>query len=118
MKFGEVALQPPELTAKPRTNVSRGQPGKKSRVLGMLLSLGGVSLLSTTSLARQRILAEERELAVQVLAGAEEAAAACLASGEKPETCHTVMARKESCHAGEGDWAGDPQMKVLSLDTP
>lgn len=53
MKFGEVALQPPELTTKPRTNVSRGQPGKKSRVLAMLLSPGGVSLLSTTSLVRQ-----------------------------------------------------------------
>lgn len=30
VKFGEVALQPPELTAKPRKSMSPGQPGKKS----------------------------------------------------------------------------------------
>lgn len=65
MKFGEVALQPPELTAKLRTSVSRGQPSKKSLVLGMLLSPGPMSQLSTTSLARQGILEEERERVVQ-----------------------------------------------------
>lgn len=65
VKFGEVALQPPELTAKPRTSVGRDQPGKKPLKLRMLLSPGGVSQPSATSLARQRIVAEERERAVQ-----------------------------------------------------
>uniref|UniRef100_A0A671G6P0 Coiled-coil domain containing 137 n=1 Tax=Rhinolophus ferrumequinum TaxID=59479 RepID=A0A671G6P0_RHIFE len=65
VKFGEVALQPPELTAKPRTSISRGQPGKKPLMLRVLLSPGGVSQPSATSLARQRIVAEERERAVQ-----------------------------------------------------
>nr|XP_019591243.1 PREDICTED: coiled-coil domain-containing protein 137 isoform X1 [Rhinolophus sinicus] len=65
VKFGEVALQPPELTAKPRMSMSRDQPGKKPLMLRMLLSPGGVSQPSATSLARQRIVAEERERAVQ-----------------------------------------------------
>ncbi|XP_055264314.1 coiled-coil domain-containing protein 137 [Moschus berezovskii] len=64
VKFGEVALQPPELTAKPRMSVSRDQPGKKSLMLKKLLSPGSVSQPLTTSLARQRIVAEERERAV------------------------------------------------------
>ncbi|XP_008518615.2 coiled-coil domain-containing protein 137 [Equus przewalskii] len=65
VKFGEVALQPPELTARPRTGMNRGQPGKKSLMLRMLLSPGGVSQPLNTSLARQRIVGEERERAVQ-----------------------------------------------------
>ncbi|XP_054449302.1 coiled-coil domain-containing protein 137 [Pteronotus mesoamericanus] len=65
VKFGEVALQPPELTAKPGVSASRNQPGKKSLILGMLLSPGGVSQPPVTSMARQRILAEESARAVQ-----------------------------------------------------
>uniref|UniRef100_M3YJ52 Coiled-coil domain containing 137 n=1 Tax=Mustela putorius furo TaxID=9669 RepID=M3YJ52_MUSPF len=65
VKFGEVALQPPELTAQPRTSTSRDQPGKKSLMLRRLLSPGGVSQPLSTSLARQRIIREERERAVQ-----------------------------------------------------
>ncbi|XP_016019339.2 coiled-coil domain-containing protein 137 [Rousettus aegyptiacus] len=65
VKFGEVALQPPELTAKPKTGVSRSQPGKKSLMLGVLLSPGSVSQPLATSLARQRIVAEERARVVQ-----------------------------------------------------
>ncbi|XP_004433016.2 PREDICTED: coiled-coil domain-containing protein 137 [Ceratotherium simum simum] len=65
VKFGEVALQPPELTIRPKASMSRGQPGKKSLMLRMLLSPGGVSLPPTTSLAPQRIIGEERERAVQ-----------------------------------------------------
>ncbi|XDB61509.1 PREDICTED: coiled-coil domain-containing protein 137 [Capra hircus] len=64
VKFGEVALQPPELTAKPRMSVSRDQPGKKSLMLKKLLTPGSMSQPLTTSLARQRIVAEERERAV------------------------------------------------------
>ncbi|XP_025715627.1 coiled-coil domain-containing protein 137 isoform X1 [Callorhinus ursinus] len=65
VQFGEVALQPPELTAQPRTSRSWSQPGKKSLMLRMLLSPGGMSQPLTTSLARQRIIGEERERAVQ-----------------------------------------------------
>ncbi|XP_027968495.1 coiled-coil domain-containing protein 137 [Eumetopias jubatus] len=65
VQFGEVALQPPELTAQPRTSRSWSQPGKKSLMLRMLLSPGGTSQPLTTSLARQRIIGEERERAVQ-----------------------------------------------------
>ncbi|XP_045841814.1 coiled-coil domain-containing protein 137 isoform X1 [Meles meles] len=65
VKFGEVALQPPELTAQPRTSTSRGQPGKKSLMLRRLLSPGSVSQPLSTSLARQRIIREERERAVR-----------------------------------------------------
>lgn len=66
VKFGEVALQPPELTAKPRTSMSRDQPGRKSLMLmRMLLNPGGGSQSSSVSLARQRIVGEERERVVQ-----------------------------------------------------
>ncbi|XP_069887730.1 coiled-coil domain-containing protein 137 [Dipodomys merriami] len=64
VKFGEVALQPPELTAQPRKSFSRDQPGKKALVLKKILS-PDVSQPLTTSLARQRILGQERERAVK-----------------------------------------------------
>ncbi|KFO35707.1 Coiled-coil domain-containing protein 137 [Fukomys damarensis] len=66
VKFGEVVLQPPELTAQPRSSTSRNQPGRKSLMLKMLLSPGAVSRQpQATSLARQRIVEEERKRAVQ-----------------------------------------------------
>ncbi|XP_051015262.1 coiled-coil domain-containing protein 137 [Acomys russatus] len=65
VKFGEVALRPPELTVQPRRSTCRDAPGKKSLMLKMLLGSGGVSPAPATSLARQRILEEERERAVQ-----------------------------------------------------
>ncbi|KAM5216905.1 coiled-coil domain-containing protein 137 [Hipposideros larvatus] len=92
VKFGEVALQPPELTAKPRMSISRGRPGKKPLMLQMLLSPGGVSQPLPASLARQRILAEERERAVQAyralkkLRQRQGTQPACLPSGKKRET--------------------------------
>ncbi|KAL4676873.1 hypothetical protein H8957_008521 [Semnopithecus entellus] len=63
--FGEVVLQPPELTARPRRSVSKDQPGRRSQMLRMLLSPSAVSQPLTASLARQRIVGEERERAVQ-----------------------------------------------------
>ncbi|XP_003464946.1 coiled-coil domain-containing protein 137 isoform X2 [Cavia porcellus] len=66
VKFGEVVLEPPELTAQPRRSTSRSQPGKTSLMLKMLLSPGGVSQKpQSTSLARQQIVKAEREQAVQ-----------------------------------------------------
>ncbi|XP_004861136.2 LOW QUALITY PROTEIN: coiled-coil domain-containing protein 137 [Heterocephalus glaber] len=66
VKFGEVVLQPPELTAQPRRSTSRNQPGRKSLMLKMLLSSGSVSQqCQATSLARQRIVEKERERVVQ-----------------------------------------------------
>nr|XP_054314519.1 coiled-coil domain-containing protein 137 [Pongo pygmaeus] len=65
VKFGEVVLQPPELTARPRRSVSKDQPGRRSQMLRMLLSPSGVSQPLTASLARQRIVGEERERVMQ-----------------------------------------------------
>ncbi|XP_032033757.1 coiled-coil domain-containing protein 137 [Hylobates moloch] len=65
VKFGEVVLQPPELTARPRRSVSKDQPGRRSQMLRMLLNPGCVSQPLTASLARQQIVGEERERAVQ-----------------------------------------------------
>lgn len=65
VKFGEVVLQPPELTAQPKRSISRDVPGKKSLVLKTFLGPGDVSQPLATSLAQQRILGEERERAVQ-----------------------------------------------------
>ncbi|XP_068834415.1 coiled-coil domain-containing protein 137 [Capricornis sumatraensis] len=96
VKFGEVALQPPELTAKPRMSVSRDQPGKKSLMLKKLLSPGSMSQPLTTSLARQRIVTEERERAVnayralkrlqQQRQGTQSLQPPHLPPGKKPET--------------------------------
>ncbi|XP_036198053.1 coiled-coil domain-containing protein 137 [Myotis myotis] len=92
VKFGEVALQPPELTAKPRKSVSTGQPGRKSLMLAMLLRPGGVSQPPPTSMARQRIVAEERERAVQAYRAIKKRQqqgpqSAHLPPRKKPETC-------------------------------
>ncbi|KAM5272714.1 coiled-coil domain-containing protein 137 [Ctenodactylus gundi] len=65
VQFGEVVLQPPELTTKPRSSAIRAQPGRKSLMLRQLLSPGGVSQPPAPSLARQRIVEEERTRAVQ-----------------------------------------------------
>uniref|UniRef100_A0A8C5XCU6 Coiled-coil domain containing 137 n=1 Tax=Microcebus murinus TaxID=30608 RepID=A0A8C5XCU6_MICMU len=91
VKFGEVALQPPELTAKPRRSIARDQPGKKSLMLRMLLSPGGVPQPGTTSLARQRIVGEERERVVQAYRqqqqqGLQPPGLPHLTSRRKPET--------------------------------
>ncbi|XP_006886380.1 PREDICTED: coiled-coil domain-containing protein 137 [Elephantulus edwardii] len=65
VKFGEVALQPPQLTAKPRKSLDKGQLGKSTLILKMLLGPGHSTQPLGTSLARQRILGEERERVVQ-----------------------------------------------------
>ncbi|XP_004718199.4 coiled-coil domain-containing protein 137 [Echinops telfairi] len=65
VKFGEVALQPPELTARPRKSAGGGQPGKKSLALKRFLCPASESQPLSTSLARQRIVGEERERVVQ-----------------------------------------------------
>uniref|UniRef100_F7CEE4 Coiled-coil domain containing 137 n=1 Tax=Monodelphis domestica TaxID=13616 RepID=F7CEE4_MONDO len=65
VKFGEVVLQPPELTAKPRKSISSDKLGKKSLLLTSLLAPGSAPQPSAVSLARQRIVAEERERVVQ-----------------------------------------------------
>uniref|UniRef100_A0A2K6KRC8 Coiled-coil domain containing 137 n=1 Tax=Rhinopithecus bieti TaxID=61621 RepID=A0A2K6KRC8_RHIBE len=55
MKFGEVVPQPPELTTRPGRSISKDQPGRRSQMLRMLLSPGGVSQPLTASLAYQQI---------------------------------------------------------------
>ncbi|XP_070596339.1 coiled-coil domain-containing protein 137 [Erythrolamprus reginae] len=67
--FGEVALQPPTLTAKPRNSVIKDQ-GDQRRQLLLTSLLGSGSKASVKksvhdSLARQRIVQEERERVVQ-----------------------------------------------------
>lgn len=56
VKFGEVVLQPPELTVQPKRSMSRDVPGKKSLMLKMLWGPGGASQPPASSLARQQIL--------------------------------------------------------------
>uniref|UniRef100_A0A2K6SWU4 Coiled-coil domain containing 137 n=1 Tax=Saimiri boliviensis boliviensis TaxID=39432 RepID=A0A2K6SWU4_SAIBB len=65
VKFGEVVLQPPELTVRPRKSISKDQPGRRLQMLRMLLSPGGASQPLAASLARQRMVGKERERAVQ-----------------------------------------------------
>ncbi|KYO24744.1 coiled-coil domain-containing protein 137 [Alligator mississippiensis] len=62
VKFGEVALQPPVLTARPRKSTDKA--GQKRLLLTSLLGPGHVPPMpkpAPVSLARQRILEEERE---------------------------------------------------------
>lgn len=65
VKFGDVVLQPPELTARPRASASLNQPGRKSLLLRMCLNPGaGDTRSPSTSPAQQRIMGAERERAV------------------------------------------------------
>ncbi|XP_074081018.1 coiled-coil domain-containing protein 137 [Macrotis lagotis] len=66
VKFGEVVLQPPELTAKPRKSTNSDKLGKKSLLLTHLLGPSSAQQSPAVSLARQRIVAEERERVVQI----------------------------------------------------
>nr|XP_034959997.1 coiled-coil domain-containing protein 137 [Zootoca vivipara] len=68
VKFGEVAEQPPTITAKPRKSVVKDKAGKKQLLLTSLLGSGGTPSTPKVfhaSLARQRIMQEERERVVQ-----------------------------------------------------
>ncbi|XP_062976149.1 coiled-coil domain-containing protein 137 [Elgaria multicarinata webbii] len=68
VKFGEVALQPPTLTAKPRKGVIKDKAGQRQLLLKSLLGSGSTPSTQTAvraSLARQRIVQEERERVVQ-----------------------------------------------------
>uniref|UniRef100_A0A8C8RU30 Coiled-coil domain containing 137 n=1 Tax=Pelusios castaneus TaxID=367368 RepID=A0A8C8RU30_9SAUR len=68
VKFGEVALQPPALTVKPRKGVSKEKVGSRQLLLTSLLAPGRMSPAceaAPVSLARQRIVAEERERVIQ-----------------------------------------------------
>ncbi|XP_026908338.1 coiled-coil domain-containing protein 137 [Acinonyx jubatus] len=98
VKFGEVALQPPELTAQPRMSRGGGQPGKKSLMLRMLLSPGGVSQPLTASLARQRIVGEERERAVQAYRALKTRQQQAAQSPRPPRSPHPASRKKaETC---------------------
>ncbi|XP_030064419.1 coiled-coil domain-containing protein 137 [Microcaecilia unicolor] len=68
VKFGEVAMQPPSLTAKPRKSAVKGKPGEKELLLKSLLDQKSplhVTKPPTVSLARQRMMAEERDRVIQ-----------------------------------------------------
>ncbi|XP_072550425.1 coiled-coil domain-containing protein 137 isoform X2 [Salminus brasiliensis] len=64
VQFGEVAMEPPALTAKPRKAPRKSQGASKGLLLNSLL---GQTALSTAkpSMARQRMMEEERERVVQ-----------------------------------------------------
>lgn len=62
--FGEVTMAPPSLSAKPKKALIKSQKASKELLLNSLL---GHTMASTTkpSMARQRIMEEERERAVE-----------------------------------------------------
>ncbi|XP_042248569.1 coiled-coil domain-containing protein 137 isoform X1 [Thunnus thynnus] len=62
--FGEVTMEPPSLSAKPKKAPIKSQKASKELLLNTLL---GHTMTSTTkpSMARQRIMEEERERAVE-----------------------------------------------------
>ncbi|XP_028675352.2 coiled-coil domain-containing protein 137 [Erpetoichthys calabaricus] len=65
--FGEVVMAPPSLTAKPRNSQTKTQGSTKGLLLSSLLGSGPVSHADVTkpSLARQRIVQEERDRVVK-----------------------------------------------------
>ncbi|XP_054833540.1 coiled-coil domain-containing protein 137 isoform X2 [Eublepharis macularius] len=68
VQFGEVALAPPSLTAKPRKSVAKEKAGKRQLLLMSLLGSGAAASthkVAPASLARQRIIREERDRVVQ-----------------------------------------------------
>ncbi|XP_064423464.1 coiled-coil domain-containing protein 137 [Latimeria chalumnae] len=68
VQFGEVVMQPPALTAKPRKSSAKGKPGEKPLLLKTLLGSSSASPSqrpASVSMARQRIIQEERERVVK-----------------------------------------------------
>ncbi|XP_067403372.1 coiled-coil domain-containing protein 137 [Emydura macquarii macquarii] len=68
VKFGEVAMQPPALLVKPRKGVVKEKAGPRQLLLMSILAPGRVAPVRKTapmSLARQRIVEEERERVIQ-----------------------------------------------------
>lgn len=63
--FGEVTMAPPSLTAKPKKAQDKPQKSSKDLLLNSLLGLKVVSKPAKPSMARQRIVEEERERVVQ-----------------------------------------------------
>ncbi|KAM4692425.1 coiled-coil domain-containing protein 137 [Rhinophrynus dorsalis] len=66
VKFGEVAMEPPSLTAKPRKSGTQTKPGEKQLLLKKLFNKeSGPSKPPAMSLARKRLIEEERERVIQ-----------------------------------------------------
>ncbi|KAM9296792.1 coiled-coil domain-containing protein 137 [Gastrophryne carolinensis] len=64
--FGEVAMEPPSLTAQPKKSVATVKPGQKQLLLKKLLDGGGgAGNAPPISMARKRMVEEERERVVQ-----------------------------------------------------
>ncbi|KAI4876909.1 hypothetical protein NFI96_030222 [Prochilodus magdalenae] len=64
VQFGEVAMEPPSLTAKPKKAPVKPQGASKGLLLNSLLGHTAVSTVKP-SMAKQRIMEEERERVVQ-----------------------------------------------------
>ncbi|XP_039356720.1 coiled-coil domain-containing protein 137 [Mauremys reevesii] len=68
VQFGEVAMQPPALTVKPRNGVNKEKARPRQLLLTALLAPGHAAPARKAvpmSLARQRIMEEERERVIQ-----------------------------------------------------
>ncbi|TFK05868.1 brother of CDO [Platysternon megacephalum] len=92
VQFGEVAMQPPALTVKPRKGVIKEKAGPRQLLLTALLAPGHAApapKAAPMSLARQRIVEEERERVIQAYRNLkkrrqQQASERCLA-GDKQE---------------------------------
>ncbi|XP_026510412.1 coiled-coil domain-containing protein 137 [Terrapene carolina triunguis] len=93
VQFGEVAMQPPALTVKPRKGAIKEKAGPRQLLLTALLAPGHAAparKAAPMSLARQRIVEEERERVIQAYRNLkkrrqQQAPESCLA-GDKQET--------------------------------
>ncbi|KAM8947268.1 coiled-coil domain-containing protein 137 [Pelodytes ibericus] len=66
VQFGEVAMEPPSLTAKPRKSPINAKPGEKQLLLKKLFDKGTAPTKQPTmSLARKRLIEEERERVIK-----------------------------------------------------
>ncbi|XP_053309364.1 coiled-coil domain-containing protein 137 [Spea bombifrons] len=63
IKFGEVAMEPPSFTVKPRKSKEWSKPGEKQLLLKKLLNKD--AKVPALSMARKRLLLEERERVVE-----------------------------------------------------
>ncbi|KAM8797052.1 coiled-coil domain-containing protein 137 [Eudromia elegans] len=63
--FGDVVTQPPSITARPRSGRPAEQAGRKRLLLTSRLGRGAAAPAAPVSLARQRIVREERARVVQ-----------------------------------------------------
>ncbi|XP_077109502.1 coiled-coil domain-containing protein 137 isoform X2 [Ranitomeya variabilis] len=87
--FGEVVTEPPTLTVKPRKSADKTKPGEKKLLLKSLLDKASTSSPPVISMARKRLLEDERERVVQAYRDLKKKKQLQSEDSKRSKPCHT-----------------------------